>query len=114
MSLCYERVDELRARAQQDVDAGLVPACQFALAMDGEVLISETLGAPDEARFFMWSATKPVFASVIWQLMGEGQLDPAMRVVDLWPEFGRYGKDKVTLEHLLLFTAGFPEAGCEI
>jgi len=37
-----------------------------------------------------------------------------MRVVDLWPEFGAHGKDRVTLEHLLLFTAGFPEAGCEL
>jgi CubicO group peptidase (beta-lactamase class C family) len=114
MSLDPASIADLRARAQQDIDDGFVPSCQFALALNGEVLVSETLGAPEDARFFIWSATKPVFASVIWQLIGEGALDPAMRVVDLWPEFGRHGKDKVTLEHLLLFTAGFPEAGCEL
>jgi len=115
MSLSAERVADLRARAQQDVDAGLTPACQYVLARDGEVLVHETLGdAPADARFFIWSSTKPVFASVVWQLMGEGALDPAMRVADLWPEFGAHGKDRVTLEHLLLFTAGFPEAGCEL
>jgi CubicO group peptidase (beta-lactamase class C family) len=51
---------------------------------------------------------------VLWQLIGEGLLDPAARVVDLWPEFGTHGKAAVTLEHLLLFTAGFPNAPLEL
>jgi CubicO group peptidase (beta-lactamase class C family) len=108
-------VAALRARAQQDVDEGNVPSCQYALAQDGEVLVHETLGdAPDSARYAIWSSTKPVFASVVWQLMGEGALDPAVPVVELWPEFGAHGKDKVTLAHLLLFTAGFPEATLDL
>jgi CubicO group peptidase (beta-lactamase class C family) len=32
----------------------------------------------------------------------------------LWPEFGAHGKERVTLEHLLLFTAGFPEASLDL
>lgn len=115
MKLSAKHVAALKARAQQDVDAGIVPACQYALALDGEVLVQETLGdAPTDARFSIWSASKPVFASVVWQLMGEGKLDPAASVVELWPEFGAHGKDKVTLEHLLLFTAGFPEAKLDL
>lgn len=111
MQLSDMKIESLRARAQQDVDEGAVPSCQFALAMDGEVVLQETLGAASEdARFSIWSSTKPVFSSVVWQLIGEGALDPAKRVVELWPEFGAHGKDAVTLEHLLLFTAGFPEA----
>lgn len=109
MRLGEEAVAGLKTRAQQDVDAGVLPACQYALALDGEVLLHETLGtAASGARFAIWSATKPVFSSVVWQLIGEGKLDPSAPVVDLWPEFGARGKDKVTLEHLLLFTAGFP------
>ena len=115
MKLSAQHVEDLRARAQQDVDAGIVPSCQYALALDGEVLVQETLGeAPPEARFSIWSSTKPVFASVVWQLMGEGKLDPAAPVVELWPEFGVHGKERVTLEHLLLFTAGFPEASLDL
>jgi CubicO group peptidase (beta-lactamase class C family) len=110
-----ERLAALRARAQQDVDQGLLPACSYALAKDGEVLVSETIGdAEADARFSIWSSTKPVFSSVVWQLMSEGLLDPAAPVVELWPEFGAHGKDGVTLEHLLLFTAGFPGASLEL
>jgi CubicO group peptidase (beta-lactamase class C family) len=111
VQLSVEGTEALRTRAQQDVDEGAVPSCQYALALDGEVLVRETLGAaPADARFSIWSSTKPVFASVVWQLIGDGALDPAAPVVELWPEFGARGKEAVTLEHLLLFTAGFPEA----
>src|SRR5690348_2883491 len=105
MKLSANAVTGLKTRAQQDIDDGVLPACQYALALDGEVLVHETLGAArSDARFAIWSATKPVFSSVVWQLIGEGKLDPASPVVELWPEFGAHGKDKVTLEHLLLFT----------
>ena len=115
MKLSADAVDALKVRAQEDIDAGLLPACQFALALDGEVLVHETLGAaPADARFAIWSATKPVFASVVWQLIGENKLDPHAPVAELWPEFAAHGKDKVTLEHLLLFTAGFPEASLDL
>jgi CubicO group peptidase (beta-lactamase class C family) len=93
------------------VDDGSVPSCQYALAYDGEVVVQETLGsAPHDARYSIWSSTKPVFASVVWQLMGEGNLDPDAPVSALWPEFAARGKDAVTLAHLLLHTAGFPSA----
>jgi CubicO group peptidase (beta-lactamase class C family) len=109
MALSPEALARLRARAQADVDAGIVPSCQYALGIGGEVVVAESLGAaPADARYSMWSCTKPVFASVVWQLMGEARLRPETRVVDLWPGFGRHGKDAVTLEHLLTFTAGFP------
>ena len=56
----------------------------------------------------MFSATKSVFSSLVWQLIGEGKLHPGAPVAELWPEFGVNGKDKVTLEHVLVHTAGFP------
>jgi CubicO group peptidase (beta-lactamase class C family) len=105
----------LRRRAQQDIDSGHVPTCQYALALDGEVLVQETLGeTAASARYAIWSSTKPVFSSLVWQLMGEGKLRPETPVVEHWPEFGAHGKDAVTLEHLLLFTAGFPEAPLDL
>jgi CubicO group peptidase (beta-lactamase class C family) len=115
VELSADRVKKLKERAQQDIDSGVLPSCQYALALGGEVLVHETLGeAPSSARFSIWSSTKPVFSSVVWQLMGEGKLDPSAPVVELWPEFGVHGKNKVTLEHLLLFTAGFPEAKLDL
>lgn len=115
MKIDRRRLAELKQRAQQDINDGHVPACQYALAGAGEVLVHETLGAaPAGARFAMWSATKPVFASLVWQLIGEGKLSPNEPVVARWPEFGCNGKASVTLDNLLLFTAGFPHATLDL
>jgi CubicO group peptidase (beta-lactamase class C family) len=104
-------VDALLTRARRDVEEGLLPSCQLALALDGEVLVHEAFGAATTAsRYTMFSATKPVVASVIWQLLGEGVLDPETPVAELIPEFGTNGKDVITLDHVLLHTSGFPRA----
>ena len=98
-------------RARAEVDERL-PACQLALAQHGEVLAFETFGegVDDSTRFLMWSCTKAVVASVVWQLVGEGLLDYSRTVASYLPEFGTNGKDVVTIEQLLLHTAGFPLA----
>jgi CubicO group peptidase (beta-lactamase class C family) len=115
MKLNKRRVAALKAQVQDVVDKGHAPACQYALAFNGEVVVNETIGsASPTARFAMWSATKPIFASLVWQLISEGKLRPETRVVDLWPEFGAFGKHGVTLDHLLLFTAGFPDATLDL
>jgi CubicO group peptidase (beta-lactamase class C family) len=106
--LSNDRIDVLRAEVQAAVDdAGLV-ACQYALALDGEVVLTETLGtaATPDARFVIMSSTKPLLASVVLQLIAEGELDPSLPIVTWWPEFGRHGKDVVTLEHVMVHTAG--------
>ncbi len=104
-------VDALLTRARRDVDDGLLPSCQLALALDGEVLVHEAFGdASPATHYTIFSATKPVVASVIWQLMGEGSLHPATRIAEVIPEFGSHGKDVITLDHVLLHTSGFPRA----
>jgi CubicO group peptidase (beta-lactamase class C family) len=110
-TLVTEAVAALRERAQAEVEAGFVPSCQFAIARDGEVLVQETVGnAPPGARYSIFSCTKPLVASVVWQLIGEGKLDPALPVATWWPGFAQHGKDKVTLEQVMLHTGGFPGA----
>jgi CubicO group peptidase (beta-lactamase class C family) len=103
-------VSALVALAEEHV-AGGVPACQLALARDGEVVWTETFGAgSDSTRFCIFSATKPIVASAIWLLIGDGRLDTSARVVDYVPEFATNGKGAVTVEQVLLHTAGFPTA----
>ena len=106
-------LDTLRARARREVDEGLLPAAQWALAVDGEVIAGETVGtvpAGDATRFVIYSATKAVVASAVWQLLAEGALSLDDRVADLIPEFKTNGKDVVTVEQVLLHTSGFPRA----
>jgi CubicO group peptidase (beta-lactamase class C family) len=104
-------VDKLLQRAQRDVDEGLLPSCQVALGLDGKVVLHEAFGdATVDSRYTIYSATKPFVASVIWQLLGTGELTPETRVADLLPSFGTNGKDVITLDHVLLHTSGFPHA----
>jgi CubicO group peptidase (beta-lactamase class C family) len=106
-------LDVLVQRARRDVDDGLLPSCQVAVALDGELVLYETIGdapAGDDTRYCIFSCTKPLVASAVWLLMGEGAIDPAMKVVELFPEFGANGKDIVTIEQVLLHTSGFPHA----
>jgi CubicO group peptidase (beta-lactamase class C family) len=111
MSSHNRHLSAIRDGIQAAVDEGIWPAVQFAVAKDGELLAFEAFGdATESDRFCLFSATKPIVASLIWQLVGEGALELGNRVADLWPEFAAHGKGTVTVEHLLLHTAGFPTA----
>ncbi|MFM7063322.1 MAG: serine hydrolase domain-containing protein [Actinomycetes bacterium] len=109
-------VARLAERVQAEVDAGRMPAAQFALAVDGAVVADATFGdATSTTRFNVFSCTKAVVGGVAWQLIGEGRLSPSTRVADLVPGFLSQGPDadragQVTLEQLLTHTAGFPYA----
>jgi CubicO group peptidase (beta-lactamase class C family) len=104
-------VHALLQRARREVDAGLLPSAQVALAYDGELIAFETFGdATDEARYVVFSATKAFVAGAVWALIGDGLVDPALRVVEYIPEFASNGKDVVTVEQVMLHTSGFPAA----
>src|SRR4249920_2594565 len=106
-----ERLDELRTRARREVDGGLLPSCQFALARDGRLAAYDTVGdAGLDTRFVIFSATKAFVASAAWLLIGEGSLDIDRRVAEYIPEFATNGKDVVTVEQVMLHTSGFPRA----
>jgi CubicO group peptidase (beta-lactamase class C family) len=97
--------------ARRSVDDGGVPACQVAIAVDGEVQLFESFGAcTTSTRFPIYSATKPLVASAVWQLIGDGLLDVALPVAHYIPEFGANAKVSVTVEQVMLHTSGFPNA----
>lgn len=106
-----EKVDALLARTQREIDEGLLPSCQVAVARDGEVLVDETFGAAAPgSRYCLFSATKPLVAAAVWLLLDDGALRLDQRVAEVVPEFATNGKDVVTLEQVMLHTSGFPSA----
>jgi CubicO group peptidase (beta-lactamase class C family) len=110
-TLDRDAMDALVARAHREIDDGLLPSCQLALAHRGEVVLEVALGdATLDTRYVIFSCTKALVASAIWLLIGDDRLDPAVRVMEIIPEFGSNGKDVVTIEQLLLHTSGFPRA----
>jgi CubicO group peptidase (beta-lactamase class C family) len=103
--------DPMLDAARKLVDDGSTPACQLAVGRDGDIVCFETFGAAtDDSRFLVFSATKPIVASAVWLLIGEGLLDPSRPVAHYIPEFATNGKQVVTVEQVLLHTSGFPNA----
>jgi CubicO group peptidase (beta-lactamase class C family) len=88
-----------------------------AVVKDGQVVADVARGVADPRTgaavsagtlFYAASTAKGEAATVAHVLAERGELDYDMRAVDVWPEFGSHGKDKVTLRHVLLHTAGVP------
>jgi CubicO group peptidase (beta-lactamase class C family) len=106
-----DNVNALLKRAQREIDQGLLPSCQLALAQDGKVMVDETFGdATDDTRYVMFSCTKAVVAGAVWLLIQEGKLDVSQPVSHYIPEFGTNGKEAITVEQVMLHTSGFPHA----
>ena len=106
-----QRLSELVERARKEIDEGLLPSCQFAVARNGRLAAFHTLGdATDTTRYVIFSCTKTIVASAAWLLIDEGRLDIEAKVADLIPEFATNGKDVVTVEQVMLHTSGFPHA----
>src|ERR1700732_4787465 len=115
-----QKVDALFERADREVNEGLLPSCQIAIARNGKVGGMRTFGqavqggadrpATNDTLYIIFSCTKAIMSAAAWLLIGEGKLDVRERVSDIVPEFGTNGKDVITVEQLFLHTAGFPNA----
>ncbi|HSQ54903.1 MAG TPA: serine hydrolase domain-containing protein [Gemmata sp.] len=99
------------------IERGEVPGAVVVVVHDDRVVFLKAYGhralkpatAPMtvDTVFDMASLTKPVAtASSIMLLIERGKLKPSDLVSKHWPAFAAIGKDKVTVEHLLLHTSG--------
>ena len=122
-----ERLEAVFARVRRDIDDGVLPSAQVAVARQGKIAGMRTFGvavqdgverpATDETLYCIYSCTKAIVAAAIWLLIEDESLRPSgeglrldERVGEIIPEFGTNGKDVVTVEQVLLHTAGFPRA----
>ncbi|MEM8767824.1 MAG: serine hydrolase domain-containing protein [Pseudomonadota bacterium] len=111
LGLDVSAVAAFLARVSREVDEGLLPAAQVAVARKGELALFESFGeANEDSLFCIFSATKAITSSAIWLLLQDGRLDLNERVADIVPAFASNGKEVVTVEQLLTHTAGFPAA----
>jgi CubicO group peptidase (beta-lactamase class C family) len=101
----------LIARCRREVDDGLLPSSQMAVAAGDRLVAYETFGAaaPD-SRYVIFSCTKAVVVAAFWLLLGNGSVALDQTVAELIPEFASNGKDVVTIRQLLLHEGGFPQA----
>jgi CubicO group peptidase (beta-lactamase class C family) len=104
---------------------GLQPAMQLCVRRQGEVLIDRAIGhavgngpadGPETPKvpittdtgFCLFSASKAVTAMVVHLLDQQHLLHVNDPVSEYIPEFGRHGKERITIEHVLTHRAGIP------
>ncbi len=115
-----EKLEALFARAKRDVDDGVLPSAQVAVARQGKLAGVRTFGtfthegeqqaATDETLYTVFSSTKAIVAAAVWTLFEDGVLKLEERVSDIIPEFGTNGKEQITVEQVMLHIGGFPLA----
>jgi len=120
-----EAVEQVWAGVLALYRTGAYPALQICVRYDGQVLLERALGhasgngpnddpdapkrlATTETPFNLFSAAKAVTAMVIHKLDEQHALHLEDRVSDFIPEFGRHGKDRITIRHILAHRAGIP------
>jgi uncharacterized protein YbbC (DUF1343 family)/CubicO group peptidase (beta-lactamase class C family) len=119
------RLDRIDTVMQQALDRGELPGAVILIVHRGEIVFHKAYGLrskqPAEAPmttdtvFDLASLTKPLAtATSIMLLVERGKLSLSDRVAQHLPAFGQNGKDKITVEQLLLHTSGLiadnPEA----
>ncbi len=115
-----EKLEALFARAKRDVDDGLLPSSQVAVARRGKLAGLRTFGsavqggqtkpATDRTLYTIFSSTKALVAAAVWTLFEDGKLKLEERVAEIIPEFGTNGKEQITVEQVMLHIGGFPYA----
>jgi CubicO group peptidase (beta-lactamase class C family) len=115
-----EKLEAVFARAKRDVDQGILPSCQVAVARQGRLAGMRTYGsavqggaekpATDDTLYHFYSSTKAIVAAAVWLLFEDGVLRLDEKVADIIPEFGTNGKDAIDVETMMLHAGGFPLA----
>jgi CubicO group peptidase (beta-lactamase class C family) len=130
--LTREAVDAIWASAVRLYDSGLHPALTLCVRRNGKVVLDRAIGhvrgnSPDDppgtplvqatprTLFNLYSASKCVTAMLVHMLQEQRLLDIDKPVAEYIPEFGKHGKDRVTVRHVLAHRAGVPNVpGVEI
>jgi CubicO group peptidase (beta-lactamase class C family) len=105
--------------------SGVHPAIQLCLRRHGRIVLDRAIGhargnGPNDSQdaekvpvtpdtpYCVFSTSKAITAMVIHLLHEHGELSIFDRVAEYLPEYGRHGKEKTTIAHVLAHRAGVP------
>jgi uncharacterized protein YbbC (DUF1343 family)/CubicO group peptidase (beta-lactamase class C family) len=111
------RLDQIDTLIQDDIDRGKLPGAVVVIMRNGKIAYRKAFGfrakEPSsvpmtvDTVFDLASLTKPVAtATSVMILLEQGKLRLNDRVAEYLPAFGQHGKDRITVEQLLLHTSG--------
>lgn len=118
------KLEELFGFVEAQVAGGGLQAAQLAIGSQGRLAGFRTFGAAqqgvsldaahDNTLFCMFSSTKAIGGVGAWCLIDDGLLSLDERIVDIIPgwcaEGGSAGYETITVQQVMLHTAGFPYA----
>ena len=98
----------------EGISSGLHIGAQVFVSRKNEIIADLAIGEsrpgvammPDSLMLWL-SASKPIAAVAMAQLMELGRLDLDDRIAHIIPEFAARGKEPITLRHILTHTCGF-------
>ncbi len=109
-----ERAEEL---FRQQIADGIHPGAALAVYRYGKPVLDIYGGLADAeagravsggSMFVLMSSTKPLAAVCMYLLKERGLLAWEDAVCKHWPEFGKNGKERVTIYHIMTHQGGFP------
>lgn len=112
-----DKIAELNRIVDAQIAEGLSPGMQVVIARHGQPVVDRAVGLARRAPpvpvdphtlFFSWSVAKPIAALAAHLLVERGQIGLDDPIARAWPGFGKHGKDRVTVRHVLTHRAGFP------
>ncbi len=86
-------------------------AAQICVVRHGRVVLHRAVDVPADGLFWIFSVSKPYTTVLVHLLAERGLLDLDLPVAAYWPEFGRNGKDAITIRHVLAHRTGFATTG---
>ncbi|TMR98677.1 serine hydrolase domain-containing protein [Nonomuraea basaltis] len=108
---------QVQEAADRLVESGDERGLQVAVYRDGRQIVDVVAGVADfetgrpvtsDTPFYNFSIGKGATSTVAHVLVERGLFGYDTPVAELWPEFGRHGKQGVTVRHVLSHTAGVP------
>ncbi|MFH2115662.1 MAG: serine hydrolase domain-containing protein, partial [Spirochaetota bacterium] len=102
------------------IHSGLHHGAQLAVYKNGSLVYQRSGGFADKQHhrpvnpqtpFMIYSVTKTFIAAAVHQLADRGHIDLDAVLADYWPEFGRKGKQNITISQLLLHQSAINHPG---
>ena len=116
---CDERFADVSKLLAQQIANGDHHGLSFAAYFRGELVVDVWGGqrtSPDgespwqrDTMAVCWSTTKGVSATALHMAMERNEVSPDAPVASVWPEFGRSGKEKISIRQVLCHEAGIPQ-----
>jgi CubicO group peptidase (beta-lactamase class C family) len=114
---CDPRFARVRDALANNLAAGKEVGASLYVSIGGEEVVDLWGGWVDKERSAPWtgdtvvnvfSASKTVTSLAVLMLVDRGVIDLFAPVSEYWPEFGKAGKERAQVRHLLSHTVGLP------